>query len=288
MRPLLSYPRADPPRANTVRGTKVRVDSPAGAFAAVEWAHEYREILDASIDHFIRARNDEASEAVLLRLFVLIAQISQLAGASLRVAGELYQRHGLNIQDLPASVRGNGFRYAVTLTDGGVRRVQRLFVSPGDWIRAGRELQSQAARFLERVTPADRIERVDLSAASSMKAIPAAALLVVVALSTTGLVIAAVLAVDNATGWFGVFDSNRRAFRESLVMIEQTLAADLATCDRDGLTVEQRQRCIDDAYARAVERTAEAQERYGTTGSTMGRLLVGSAAAAAALYFATR
>jgi hypothetical protein len=234
-------------RVQAPDGRLVAVDSEAGAFAAVAWAARYRAKHERAVALMLRTQ--KLSAPVRQSILALVAQLEHLTGEALAQAGRLYERQGLRIDDLPASLRGRGFTEEVEFVDGR-RVVTRVYRTPADWIEAGERLSASATRWLQALPAPDGGTRaIGTTTPTGMNAAVSTTVTVIYVVVGIGLAAAVgyALYLASAGELFGLLLGNDEGFDRALAEIGAALTRCIGECG------SQSDGCVESCIAGAMD-----------------------------------
>lgn len=257
-------------RITTMGGRLVDPDSRAAAYAALEWAGHFRDVNERVYAARAAAIQAGVSDKLALEYTAVLAGIQQYLGIALEVAGELYERHGMHVDDQPASLRA---RPLIGEYDQHRDRWVERWRTPADWRNAGRRLRRQAAAFIEGLPPAPGgLEQFGASD-GPMGALPALWVVYLVGAAAIGAVVygVATYALD---GVFAMFGHNARALRMAEDALRDAYNAQRRNCDR--LPPAERARCTEEAASAFIEGLEDAQDRFGLSGFMKAAIAAGA------------
>jgi hypothetical protein len=259
-------------RVQAPDGRLVAVDSEAGAFAAVAWAARYRAKHERAV--VLMLRTQKLSQPVRQSILALVAQLEHLTGEALAQAGRLYERQGLRIDELPASLRGRGFTEEVEFVDGRRRVVTRVYRTPADWIEAGERLSANATRWLQALPVPDGGTRaIGTATPTGMNAAVSTTVTVIYVVVGIGLAAAVgyALYLASAGELFGLLLGNDEGFDRALAEIDAALTRCIGECGSSS------DACVDSCIAGAMD---DVRGAHRSSTLPLRLLAIGSAAVA--------
>jgi hypothetical protein len=215
-------------------------------------------------------------------VLVLIAQASQLLGAALQVAGQLYIDNAMSIDEMPSSMRKNPLNVELTIDAQGRRQVSRRYQRPSDWIDAGRRISADSQRWLADLPSLDDGPRVLhlTDEPTSMRAAPVLPVIWCVAI-VAGVIGVSVVVYASIQAALDVFALNAAAFDEELRINAAAFDARMVACAQ--LPADQRESCIERATAGAIENVRAAAAAHDRSKWLLGVLAI-AGVGGAALY----